>query len=110
MKRLVIILVMILIAVPTQAVIIREDHLFNQGIGARPLAMGNAFTAIGNDLNSVFYNPAGIASIKEFDLLGLSSKRLIASNLIFGSELLWEKSKNLKYKFTPLGGLFNLKL
>ncbi len=27
---------------------------------ARPVAMGDAYTAVGNDLASIFYNPAGI--------------------------------------------------
>lgn len=32
--------------------------------GIRPLAMGNAFTAVSNDENAVFYNPAGLGSVK----------------------------------------------
>jgi hypothetical protein len=57
--------------------ITREDNLFKQGIGARTLAMGNAFTGIADDVNSVLYNPAGIGRVKELELLGLSSKRLV---------------------------------
>jgi tetratricopeptide (TPR) repeat protein len=30
------------------------------GGGARPLALGNAYTALGSDASSVFYNPAGL--------------------------------------------------
>lgn len=33
--------------------------------GIRPLAMGNAFTAIADDKNAVFYNPAGLNSVKD---------------------------------------------
>lgn len=33
-------------------------------VGARPAALGGAFVGIEGDLNSIFYNPAGIASIK----------------------------------------------
>ena len=32
--------------------------------GARPLGMGGAFTAISDDANALFYNPAGLANIK----------------------------------------------
>lgn len=35
--------------------------------GIRPLAMGNAFVAVADDYNSIFYNPAGLARIKSFD-------------------------------------------
>lgn len=41
------------------------------GVGARPTAMGEAFTMVGNDANAIFYNPAGIAKISShFDVLG----------------------------------------
>lgn len=33
--------------------------------GARPLGMGGAFTAVSDDANALFYNPAGLADIKE---------------------------------------------
>jgi|GEM_PF-4435169 len=33
------------------------------GIGARPLGMGGAFVATADDIHSIFYNPAGIATI-----------------------------------------------
>lgn len=34
------------------------------GIGARPLGMGGAYVAVCDDVHSVFYNPAGIATTK----------------------------------------------
>lgn len=33
-------------------------------LGARPVAMGEAYTALGDDIASVLYNPAGLASLK----------------------------------------------
>ncbi|GMT42087.1 MAG: hypothetical protein IEMM0002_0498 [bacterium] len=33
--------------------------------GIRPLGMGNAFTAVANDENAAFYNPAGLNSVKD---------------------------------------------
>ncbi|MCB0377049.1 MAG: hypothetical protein KDD33_01025 [Bdellovibrionales bacterium] len=36
------------------------------GLSTRALGMGNAFTAIVNDTDSVFYNPAGLAKMKAF--------------------------------------------
>lgn len=35
--------------------------------GLRPLGMGNAYVAVADDYNALFYNPAGLARIKEWD-------------------------------------------
>jgi hypothetical protein len=35
--------------------------------GIRPLAMGNAYVAVADDYNALFYNPAGLARLKEWD-------------------------------------------
>ena len=35
--------------------------------GVRPLGMGNAYVAIADDYNALFYNPAGLARLKEWD-------------------------------------------
>lgn len=35
--------------------------------GVRPLAMGNAFVSVVDDYNTLFYNPAGLARLKEWD-------------------------------------------
>ena len=36
------------------------------GGGARPLGMGNAFTAVADDANALFVNPAGVAGFKSW--------------------------------------------
>jgi hypothetical protein len=36
--------------------------------GVRPLAMGGAFTAVADDENALFYNPAGLADISRLNL------------------------------------------
>ena len=38
------------------------------GVGARPLAMGEAYTAMADDASSVFWNPAGVANVESGDL------------------------------------------
>lgn len=35
--------------------------------GVRPLAMGNAYVSVADDFNALFYNPAGLARISEWD-------------------------------------------
>jgi len=43
--------------------------ILKQIFSARAESMGNAFTGIADDINSVFYNPAGLISVKSKELL-----------------------------------------
>jgi len=38
------------------------------GVGARPLGMGGAFVAVADDANTIWWNPAGVASIRRKEL------------------------------------------
>ena len=40
-------------------------------IGARPAAMGGAFTAVSDDVSANFYNPAGLALLKKKELMAM---------------------------------------
>jgi hypothetical protein len=40
--------------------------------GVRPLGMGGAFTALADDENALFYNPAGLSAIQQLDLAVLN--------------------------------------
>ena len=42
----------------------KEERIMVKGI--RPMGMGGAFTAIADDENAVFYNPAGISQRRGF--------------------------------------------
>ncbi|MCX6127562.1 MAG: hypothetical protein NTX25_00690 [Proteobacteria bacterium] len=44
-----------------------KDHEKWTHFGLRPMAMGNAYVAVADDFNALFYNPAGLARIKEWD-------------------------------------------
>jgi len=35
------------------------------GVGARPIGMGNAYTGLADDVNAIYYNPAGLAQLDE---------------------------------------------
>lgn len=60
------------------------------GAGARPFGMGNAFSALANDVNAVYYNPAGLAYLKNAQIttsydrlyLGLSDKSSLGNGFI----------------------------
>lgn len=41
-----------------------ESYLL-RNIGARPIGLGGAFSAISNDANTIFYNPAGLSGLSE---------------------------------------------
>ncbi len=38
------------------------------GVGARAAAMGESYTAVANDANSIFWNPAGLTSIEDHEI------------------------------------------
>ncbi|MBI4062794.1 MAG: type IX secretion system membrane protein PorP/SprF [Elusimicrobia bacterium] len=44
------------------------------GNGARPGAMANAFTAIGGDVHSIFFNPSGLGLLRQPELTSMYSK------------------------------------
>lgn len=46
------------------------------GIGARPVAMGNAFNAVSDDGNALFWNPAGLGISPDFHLTGMGMNML----------------------------------
>jgi hypothetical protein len=72
--RFLIILVLILI-IPTQSFALKKLgqtglKFLDVCVGARAAAMGEAYTVISDDVNSIFHNPAGLAQMeaKKFDL------------------------------------------
>lgn len=51
------------------------------GVGSRPLSMGEAFTAQINDVNTLFYNPAGLGSMRQPVLSVFHNELIIDSRL-----------------------------
>lgn len=39
-------------------------EFLNYGVGARPLAMGRAFTAVSDDIDALYWNPAGLSTYR----------------------------------------------
>jgi hypothetical protein len=50
------------------------------GVGVRPVAMGNAFTAISDDGNAVFWNPAGLGVVSNYHVAGMLMNHLTYFN------------------------------
>lgn len=69
MKKLVIAILMLGII----SILTAEDNnhaasYIRMGVGARALSMGSAYTAISNDVTSAYWNPAGLANLKDMEL------------------------------------------
>lgn len=61
-------------------------------IGARPAAMGGSFICMDNNANALFWNPAGIAAVRNFDIDGSTTSWLAdmkehAIGIVYGTEL-----------------------
>jgi hypothetical protein len=50
------------------------------GVGIRPVAMGNAFTALSDDGNAVFWNPAGLGIVESYYVSGMAMNHLTFIN------------------------------
>lgn len=57
------------------------------GVGARPSAMGEVFTGMADDINTIYWNPAGLAGIKRGELSmthALWFEDITYSNFVYG--------------------------
>ena len=59
--------VLILNSAVCWAVIYYDDPI-SVGLGARPISMGKAFVAVADDPNAMFLNPAGLGTLKRWEL------------------------------------------
>ena len=50
---------------------------YDLGTGARPLGMGHAFTAVADDVNAIYYNPAGLVYIMATEVTFMYAPMLI---------------------------------
>ncbi len=62
-----------------QANAVEMDKLYT---GVRPLGMGNAFTAIADDENAAFYNPAGLTDTEEGKVELINPKIDVSTNTL----------------------------
>lgn len=82
MKKTALPLLLLLLALPLQADIhplagTRAANLLSSGGGARPRAMGNAFTAVPKDFNAIFFNPAALGTAQRIHMQ-MSKRRTAA--------------------------------
>ena len=60
----------------------QADELKWTHYGVRPLGMGNAFVAVADDFNALFYNPAGLARLSTWSLEIINPTLGISSNTV----------------------------
>ncbi len=58
------------------------------GAGARPTAMGDSFVGIADDINAVYYNPAGLANLSHPELTAMHTQWFQGINYDFGAFVL----------------------
>ncbi|MDO8734061.1 MAG: hypothetical protein Q7K21_02755, partial [Elusimicrobiota bacterium] len=80
-------------------------------IGARPQGLGGAFSAISDDANALFYNPAGISNLKKAELTSNYGRLFIGldDNSSIGSSFIGYAQPTEKYG-TPGISWYNLSL
>ncbi|MDE2313972.1 MAG: PorV/PorQ family protein [Elusimicrobia bacterium] len=82
--------------------------------GARPSGMAGAFAGLADDVNSVYYNPAGLGAIKNVQAEGMEDEYFQGANYDFGALavplLSWDKKSSApKNKYGTLGAaVYNL--
>ncbi len=52
-------------------------------VGARALGMGSAYTALSNDFTAIYWNPAGLAQVRQFEISGGVSHLSFKNNSTF---------------------------
>ncbi len=100
-------LLLIVLAVQAHGELIRQPYP-----GVRPTGMGNAFLAISDDNNAMWYNPAGLARVKGYHLSIIDTSLAVDSedtfnrlnNAIFGGDfnnLIRPDRQFMRFNFRP---------
>jgi hypothetical protein len=48
-------------------------EFLNVGVGGKPMAMGRAYTAVSDDINAIYWNPAGVSTYRSSQIMLQSS-------------------------------------
>ncbi len=68
--------------------------------GVRPMAMGNAYVAVADDFNAIFYNPAGLARLKSWSGELINPTVTISSNTVGAASSIGELLSSSSSKST----------
>lgn len=89
--------------------------LLKIGPGARPAGMGEAFVAVADDIHAIYYNPAGLAGLKQVEVTGMHNAYLQGVNYEFGAVsvplLRWVNTKLERNLYGVMGfAVYNLEV
>lgn len=74
MKRIVIIFISLMLTIPVEAAFTKKDRgtagakFLKIGVGARAIGMGEAYTALSDEISAGYWNPAGLTQINRLEL------------------------------------------
>lgn len=94
-RKLLILLVLAFSSVSAQTVRKYSNEFLNIGVDAASFGMANAVTATSNDVNSVYWNPAGLVHVKDNQLAAMHANyfaNIATYNYIGGAMPLDERS------------------
>mgnify|MGYP003471230828 FL=1 len=91
MKKILLIIVIMSVTVLAQTAGNTGLSFLKYGFGARNIAMGDAGTALSNDLTGLFYNPAKLALTDKSEVLFMHNQWIqdVSSEVIGAKTLLW---------------------
>ncbi|MCK5076294.1 MAG: hypothetical protein KAR38_07955, partial [Calditrichia bacterium] len=70
------------------------------GVGIRAIGMGGAYTALANDYSALYWNPAGLASVKQSQFVGELSHQVFNNQATF-----YNNTTDETWRFTRLRSL-----
>lgn len=79
--------------------------ILNVDIGARPLGMGGAYTALSDDMFGVHYNPAGLGYVKNFEISAASHNGVLDTTIQYVGIAIPIPAKTFSGEYTSALGI-----
>ncbi len=67
-KKIVLLLIILIQPILSYSAGSKVMDFLNIGVGARPVGMGGAFVALADDVNAVYWNPAGLGQLRQHEV------------------------------------------
>ena len=77
-----------------------------KGTGARPMGMAGAFTGVADDVNAIYWNPAGLKLAKEIEVMGMTTRLFGLKDLtyyLFGGVVPTKKVGAFGFSYSQFG-------
>lgn len=82
--------------------------VLNADVGARPMAMGEAYTALSDDMFGVFYNPSGLGHVQNIEISGAVINDVLDTTLQYLAVALPLSFNVMSEDYSPALGLYFL--